>query len=144
MTFHDETRIALAILAGLGVIAISAAYFRKVTSLTAYLDVRHPEYLNRPDLLPRDSTKWWYYGGYDRTQKLRSSRLNDLVLSAAPRKCIGHEPKLDALLLEVRCVIVVWIIVWTLAMISLFSLPFQPPALHPYYPWPLDLVRPPS
>jgi len=44
MTLHDDISIALAILAGLAVIATSAMYLRKSAQLSAYLDEHHPQF----------------------------------------------------------------------------------------------------
>ncbi len=128
MTFRDEIHIALAIVAGLAVVAGAPAYLRKTTQLTAYLDDRYPQFWDRPDLL-----RWPWYA-VDGPRSLRVRQLKNLILGSCAPKAAESDRRLKALVLEVRRILIIWTIAWVFAMISLFTLPFQPPARHVFLP----------
>jgi hypothetical protein len=101
-------------------------YLRKSAQLSAYLDEHHPQFWDRPDLL-----RWSVYA-VDGPRRLRVRQLSNLIFSSFTPKTADGDRRLKVLVIEVRCIMIAWLIVWTLTMICVARLPFHPPAPNPY------------
>jgi len=68
----------------------------------------------------------------DGPRSLRVRQLSNLILGSSTPKAADGDRGLKVLVIEVRCFMTAWLIVWALTMICVARLPFHPPAPNPY------------